>query len=289
MPSRTVAADVDSEWWRSFNDPELTSLVTRLVPQNLDLQSAAERDVQGRAKRQIVASQGLPTLDEQSQYTRTQQSPNGFLSLVQPAPGATLQYDLWQNGIGASWELDLFGKVRRAVEAQDANTLASVEDRRGIALSLLAELAQDYLQLRGVQAQLDIAERNEQVAARNTTLVVNQFGNGVATTLDMAQARSQQATIAASIPPLRTQQAVLINAIGLLLAENSHARWKPNWKTPTPLCRGCRSWCRWGCPANLVRRRPDVREAEGEAACRHRGDRGRGRELLSGCSAERPG
>lgn len=260
VPSRTVAADVDSEWWRSFNDPKLTSLITRLVAQNLDLQSAAERVVQGRAERQIVASQGLPTLDEQSQYTRTRQSPNGFLSLVQPAPGAPLQYDLWQNGIGTSWELDLFGKVRRAVEAQDANTLASVEDRRGIALSLLAELAQDYLQLRGVQAQLDIAERNEQVAARNTALVVNQYGNGVATTLDMAQARSQQATIAASIPPLRTQQAVLINAIGLLLAEQPRAleaELKPHAAVP-----GVPLQVPVGLPSELVRRRPDVREAE---------------------------
>jgi hypothetical protein len=148
----------------------------------------------------------------------------------------------------------------RAVEAQDANTLASVEDRRGIALSLLAELAQDYLQLRGVQAQLDIAERNEQVAARNTVLVVNQFGNGVATTLDMAQARSQQATIAASIPPLRIQRAALINAIGLLLAEQPRAleaELKPRAGAPeVPLLVPV------GLPSELVRRRPDVREAE---------------------------
>jgi NodT family efflux transporter outer membrane factor (OMF) lipoprotein len=107
---------------------------------------------------------------------------------------------------------------------------------------------------------LDIAERNEQVAAQNTVLVVNQFGNGVATTLDMAQARSQQATIAASIPPLRTQQAALINAIGLLLAEQPRAleaELKPRAAVP-----GVPLLVPVGLPNELVRRRPDVREAE---------------------------
>jgi len=260
VPSRTIAAEVDSEWWRSFNDPELTSLISRLAAQNLDLQSAAERVMQGRAQRQVVASQGLPNLDEQSQFTRTRQSPNGTVSLFTPAPGAPLQYNLWQNGLSASWELDLFGRIRRGVEAQDAATLASVENRRGIALSLLAELAQDYLQLRGVQAELAIVERNAQVAARNTVLVRNQFSNGVATTLDMAQARSQQATIAASVPPLRTLQAALINAIGLLLAEQPRALQAE--LTPRSAQPAVPLLVPVGLPGALVRRRPDVREAE---------------------------
>ena len=260
VPSRTVAGDVDIAWWERFNDPRLTSLVARLVAQNLDLKTAAERVVQGRAQRQVVASQGLPQLNGQSQYTRNRQSPTGIVSLTLPAPGASLEYDLFQNGLNSSWELDLFGRIRRSVEAQDATTLASLEDRRSLGLAALAELATDYLQLRGVQAQLVIAERNLEMAARNERLVRDRFGHGVGTTLDLAQARGQYAAIAATVPPLRVQQAVLINAIGLLLGEQPRAleaELLP--RAPLP---AVPPTVPVGLPGELVRRRPDVREAE---------------------------
>ncbi len=260
VPSRTVAGDVDVAWWERFNDPELTSLVQRLVVQNLDLKTAAERILQGRAQRQVVASQGLPQINGQSQYTRNRVSPTGTISLSEPAPGAPLEFDLFQNALNSSWELDLFGKIRRSVEAQDATTLASVEDRRSLGLAALAELASDYLQLRGAQTQLGIAERNLQMAERNTQLVRDRFRQGVGTTLDLAQAQSQYATIAAAVPPLRTQQAALINAIGLLLGEQPRAleaELLP--RAPLP---AVPPTVPVGLPGDLVRRRPDVREAE---------------------------
>ena len=260
VPSRTVAGDVDVAWWERFNDPELNSLVGRLVAQNLDLKTAAERVVQGRAQRQVVASRALPQINGQSQYTRNRESPTGIISLTEPAPGAPLEYDLFQNALNASWELDLFGKIRRSVEAQDATTLASLEDRRSLGLSALAELATDYLQLRGVQAQLVIAERNLEMAERNTQLVRDRFRHGVGTTLDLAQAQGQQATIAATVPPLRTQQASLINAVGLLLGEQPRAlaaELLP--RAPLP---AVPPTVPVGLPGDLVRQRPDVREAE---------------------------
>ena len=232
----------------------------RLAAQNLDLQAAAERVLQGREQRRIAASQGLPQINERSSYERTRQSPTGFVSLVEPRPGAPLEYDLFRNGLNSSWELDLFGRVRRAVEAQDAQTLAAVANRRGIALAALAELAQDYLQLRGTQARMAIAERNLRLAERNAGLVRDQFANGVATTLDMAQARAQQATVSATVPPLRTQEAALINAIGLLLAEPPRAldaELRPRAAVP-----GVPPLVPVGLPGTLVRRRPDVLEAE---------------------------
>lgn len=260
VPSVTVAGDVDVAWWERFGDPELTSLIHRLIAQNLDLKTAAERIVQGRAQRQITSSQAMPQVSAQSQYTRTRQSPTGFITLTEPSPGAPLEYDLFQNGLNASWELDLFGKIRRSVEAQDATTLASVEDRRSLGLSALAELATDYLQLRGLQAQLVIAARNLQMADRNTQLVRERFSQGIGTALDMAQAQGQQATIGASVPPLRAQRAMLINAIGLLLGEQPRAleaELLPQAPLPpvppsVPV----------GLPGDLIRRRPDVREAE---------------------------
>ncbi len=260
VPSVTVSSEVDDHWWRSFNDPELSSLVERLARQNLDLKTALERIFQGRAQRQVTASQGLPNINGQGSYTRNRASPTGIISLETPAPGAPLEYDLFQEGLSSSWELDLFGRVRRGVEAADADILASVENRRGVALSAISDLAQDYLQLRGAQARLAITERNAQLAGENLRLVRNRFANGVATTLDMAQAQGQLSTIAATLPPLRTQAAQLINAIGLLLGELPRAL-QPELQTPVaqpdvppsvPI----------GLPGTLVRRRPDVRQAE---------------------------
>ena len=260
VPSRTVSGEVDVNWWLRFRDPELSSLVDRLVAQNLDLKSAAERIAQGRSQRQVAASQGLPTLNGQSKYTRERLSVKGFASLIQPAPGAPLEYDLFQNGLTSSWELDLFGKVRRSVEAADANVLASVESRRSLALSLLAELAQDYLQLRGTQVLLAVAERNLQIATESTRLVRVRFRNGVGTELDLAQAQSQRATVAATVPPLRTQLAALTNAIGLLLGEAPRAL-EQELSPPAPLPT-VPDTVPVGLPGDLVRRRPDVREAE---------------------------
>src|SRR5713226_9041043 len=182
VPSRTVEGAVDIAWWNSFRD-----------------------------------SQGQRHIEGQSLTTCSRESPNGPLSLLTPAPGAPLEYALFRDGFTSSWQLDLFGRVRRAVEAADANTLAAVENRHGVALAAVAELAQSYMQLRGTQNRLGIAKRNLRLAEENVELANTRFRNGVATTLDLAQARAQQATIAATLPPLRTQEAELINAIGLLL------------------------------------------------------------------------
>jgi len=260
VPSRTVEGAVDTAWWKSFRDSRLSSLVERLVAQNLDLETAAERVVQSVAQRQVAASQGLPHIEGQSLTTYNRQSPNGLLSLLTPAPGAPLEYALFRDGLTSSWQLDLFGRVRRAVEAADANTLATVENRHGVALAAVAELAQSYMQLRGTQNRLGIAKRNLRLAEENVALVNARFASGVATTLDLAQARAQQATIAATLPPLRTQEAELINSIGLLLGDAPRAL-EAELHRSQILPRVPRRVA-VGLPGTLVRRRPDVREAE---------------------------
>jgi NodT family efflux transporter outer membrane factor (OMF) lipoprotein len=260
VASRTVEGAVDIVWWKSFRDLELSSLVERVAAQNLDLKTAAERVVQSVAQRQVSVSQGLPHIEGQSLNTYNRQSPNGPLSLLTPAPGAPLEYALFRDGLTSSWQLDLFGRVRRAVEAADANTLAAVENRHGVALAAVAELAQSYMLLRGTQNRLGIAKRNIRLAEENVELVNTRFRNGVATTLDLAQARAQQATIAATLPPLRAKEAELINAIGLLLGEAPRAlevelrrsQIMPRVPRRVPV----------GLPGTIVRRRPDVREAE---------------------------
>lgn len=260
VPSRTVDGAVDLTWWKSFRDQQLSALVERLVGQNLDLQTAAERVIQSVAQRQVAVAQGLPHIEGQSSSTYNRQSPNGTLSLLTPAPGAPLEYALFHDGLISSWQLDLFGRVRRAVEAADANTLAAVENRHGVALAAVAELAQSYMQLRGTQNRLGIAKRNLRLSEENVQLVNARFGNGVATTLDLAQARAQQAAIAATLPPLRTREAELINTIGLLLGEAPRAL-EAELHRPQILPRVPRR-VPVGLPGTLVRRRPDVREAE---------------------------
>src|SRR6201999_1169435 len=260
VSSRTVEGEIDQTWWKTFRDPQLSSLVERLVTQNLDLKTAAERVVQSVAQRQVAASQGLPHIEGQSSSTYNRQSPNGPISFFVPAPGATLDYADFRDGLTSSWQLDLFGRVRRAVEAADASTLAAVENRHGIALAAVAELAQTYMQLRGTQDRLEIAKRNLRLAEENTQLVNTRFSNGVATTLELAQARAQQATISATLPPLRAQEAKLINAICLLLGDTPRAlevelrrsQTMPRVPRKVPV----------GLPGTLVRRRPDVREVE---------------------------
>ena len=258
--SVTYGGPVDEHWWESFGDPELSSLVDRLSRQNIDLATALERVRQAQAETDVAASQGLPHLDAGSQYTRTLQSPNGFISLLQPAPGATLGYDLWANSLQSSWELDLFGRVRRTVEAERANTEAAIEARHAIALRAIADLAQDYMELRGAQAREAINRRNLALADHDLGLVRDQFANGVATTLDVANAEAQQATIAAELPPLREAAAGLINAIGFLLSEPPRAL--QGELTPVVAPPLVPPSVPVGLPSTLLRRRPDIREAE---------------------------
>jgi NodT family efflux transporter outer membrane factor (OMF) lipoprotein len=260
VASRTVAGEVDPHWWTAFGDPELTSLVDRLAKQNLDLQQAAERVEQARAERQIAASQGLPHLGGSGTAQRQRISPNGMASLEEPAPGAPLEFNLFRAMASASWELDLFGRVRRAVEAANADTEAAVEARHGIALSAIADLVQTYVQLRTLQAQQAVLERNLDAANRRRALVRNRFANGVATTLEVAQSDAQGLVIAQDLPTLRTRQAQMVNALGLLLAE-------PPRTLAAELARPADlpfvpPTVPVGLPAELVRRRPDVREAE---------------------------
>jgi NodT family efflux transporter outer membrane factor (OMF) lipoprotein len=258
VPSRTVEGPVDITWWKSFRDSKLSSLVERLAAQNLDLKTAAERVLQGVAQRQVAVSRGLPHIEGLSSNTYNRASPNATLFVLQP--GASVEYALFQEGLTSSWQLDLFGRVRRAVEAADANTLAAVENRHGVALAAVAELAQSYMQLRGTQNRLEITKRNLRLVEENVELVNQRFANGTAATLEVAQARAQRATIAATLPPLRSQEAELINAIGLLLGDAPRAlepelqrvRMIPRVPRKVPV----------GLPGTLVRRRPDVREAE---------------------------
>ncbi len=260
VTSPTFGGAVDPAWWNSFRDPELSSLVTRLARQNLDLKRAAERVEQARDEKRVVRSAGLPQVGANASYTRTKQSPNGFLELITPAPGAPLVYNFFADSLTASWDLDLFGRVRREVEAAEANTQVSIEVQRGLAIAAVADLAQDYIQLRGVQAREAILRGGLALADRSLALTHDQFNNGTATNQDVAGAQARRAIAASLLPAVEIEKASLINAMGLLLAEQPRALEgelrtaapQPPLPPSVPV----------GLPSELVRRRPDVREAE---------------------------
>ncbi|WP_246103657.1 efflux transporter outer membrane subunit [Swaminathania salitolerans] len=261
LAGTTYGGPVDIQWWKQFHDPVLDGLIERLAKQNLELQRGFQRILEARSQTRIAAAQGLPNLDWAGSYSRVHQSETGFISLVEPRPGAPNEYDFYQNTLGASWDLDLFGQIRRATEAQRAGQDAAIEARHGVALSTIATMVQSYMQLRGVQDQIAIAERHLALARHDVALAEARIANGAASSLDLAQARTERANTAAALPPLRNSESALINAIGLLLAEpprslsetlRRHPGVLPVVVPRAPI----------GIPSQLARRRPDIREAE---------------------------
>ena len=150
-------ANVPSQWWTLFNDAVLTELQSRARAGNLDLQIASERIEQSRAQLGIASSQLLPSVRRGASYAREALSEHGkFAALGAPARPS----DFWQLGFDASWEIDLWGRARRAREGAAAALEATVYDREAARVALSAEVARTYLELRGTQAQLDIAQQN---------------------------------------------------------------------------------------------------------------------------------
>jgi len=263
LPSRTYGGSVDASWWSRFSDPELDSLIGRLAAQNLDLQAAAEQIEQARAQIIVTRAEGLPHIGSSVGYNRVHESRNGFISLVQPSPDSVLEYNEYKPTASVSWELDLFGRVRREAEAARADAEAMVESRHAIALSAISELAQDYMQLRQTQAQTAILLQNDNLAKQRTKLVQDRFAQGAATTLDVAQAVAQVSTIEQDLPILQEREAALSNAIALLLAQPPHAvdaelASRPGVQPFVP------PLVPVGLPGELIRRRPDIRQAEAQ-------------------------
>lgn len=177
--------------------------------------------------------------------------------------GSTIPpFDLWQYGFDASWELDLWGRVRRSVESADASVEASAEDRRDTLLSTLAEVARDYLQLRGTQEQLRVTRTNLRTSQDSLQITQSRARNGLTTDLDVQNAAAQVETTAAQLPQLEQQEAQGMNALALLLAMPPGAL-RAELERPRPVP-AVPPRVPVGLPSELARRRPDVRRAEAQ-------------------------
>ena len=238
-------------WWTAFNDEELDSLVRRAVTSNLDVEAAAERVRQARASVGVARAGYYPTVDASGSYTYSRL-------------GTDSTQSLWQVGLDALWEIDIFGGTRRSVEAANANLEAAVEDRRDVLVTLLGELATDYFALRGFQQELVIARQNLEVQVRNAKLTRDKKKLGTGTGLDVAQSDAQVASTRAQIAAFEElrQQTVFAISVLLGLAPASLVQeLAPLGMIPEPA-----GVLAVGIPADLLRRRPDIRRAEQQLA-----------------------
>jgi outer membrane protein, multidrug efflux system len=239
------------DWWASFNDPNLTSLIDRAISSNLDLKQAESRIVQARAQRGIVASGFWPSADATGSATRVRTP--GFA-----APATTS--NLFQTGLDATWELDIFGGTRRSIEAADAGILFAVEDRRDTLVTLVSEVGLNYVELRQAQQEIAIAKENLQAQRHTAEVTRKKFMGGLVGSLDVANADAQVATTASIIPGLETSAKQAIFNLSVLLG-----------KEPTALVQELSATSSIpaslpevpvGIPSDLLRRRPDIRRAE---------------------------
>src|SRR5262245_9891795 len=259
-----------ARWWSAFNDPLLDSLVERAVRSNLDLRLAEARIREARATRTVVASDAWPKLNVSGSYTRNRASQNGVAVpgegtvIVPSGGGANLDQNFYQSGFDANWEIDVFGRVRRGVEAADATIQATVEDRRDVLVTLLGEVARNYIDLRGFQRRLAVARDNLKTQQDTLELTQVRFQAGLASDLDVAQQEAQLNTTASQIPTLESSIKQVAYGIDVLLGTQPGTLWSelaketeiPNLPPEVLI----------GLPSELLRRRPDIRRAERQLA-----------------------
>ncbi len=255
-PEEAAAAQARSPvsaWWTTFDDPVLDSLVERAVRTNPDLRRARARVREARALRGIAASDLYPTVDAVGGASRVRSS-----ETLGDAPGGTS--NLFQAGFDAVWELDVFGGNRRSLEAADADVGATIEESRDVQVSLLAEVARNYMELRGSQRQSAIARANLAAQTETLDLTRQRLAAGLATDLDVARSEAQVAATASTIPAFEAGARFAAHALAVLVdlpptalvVELSRESAIPAPPPEIPV----------GLPSELLRRRPDVRRAE---------------------------
>ena len=281
-------------WWNNFHDPVLTDLIEAAIRGNLDLQQAVLRVVEARQNVAAARAAGLPSINGTGSYMREQLGVKGILesrgiyrdlnqladqssAVNQIIPGLggelataggaalgsiTQPINLFQYGLDSSWELDLFGRVRRNVEQQRATTEAQQEATNGALLMLESEVAQTYVQLRGAQALSATQDANVRSAQDSLSLTERQQRQGLTTALDVDQARTQLLDNQRQLPQYERQTQQAINQLSVLTGQLPGAL-DERLVTPAPLP-ALPQVVDVGVPSTLARRRPDIRQAEAQ-------------------------
>ena len=260
------AGPVVDRWWTTLDDPELNSLEERALAANLDLQLAAQRLLEARAARRVSRADLLPQVQSSDSLQRVR---GGLTSGVfHPGSSANViapfETNIFQFGFDASWEIDLFGGKRHALKAATADVRAMEEARRDTLVSVAAEVARNYAELRGFQRRIAITRANIELQADSLHLTKVRAEAGLGNEFDVERQAAQLATTQAAEPSLRAAEAQAIHRISVLLAlepeklaaELTEVKPVPTAPPAVPV----------GLPSDLLKRRPDVRQVDAEIA-----------------------
>ena len=253
----SVPAD-DGSWWSVFGDPMLDQLIDTASQQNLTLQTAGMRILEARARLGIAHGNLFPqTQQAYGDFARINSS--GTMANALPVA----DFDVWDAGFNASWELDFWGRFRRSIEAQDALLNAEIENYDNVLVVLQAEVAAAYIQYRTLQQRLELAKKNVGLQKRTVQIADVRFRNGAVDEVDVVQAKQNLAATESLIPTFESGIRQSGNAICILLGVpprdlTAELGVGPIPEVPTQILVGI--------PAELLRRRPDVRRAERLAA-----------------------
>jgi NodT family efflux transporter outer membrane factor (OMF) lipoprotein len=246
------------KWWSCFGDPMLDRLVDQALATNLDLKIAGQRLIGARAARVIAASADAPQINAGATAADLQASNTVAFP---PVFWEKSNYQFYQVGFDATWEIDIFGGTRRAVQAAEADYDATIEARRAILVSLLAELATDYATLRASQERLAIADRNVTAARASLDLTQQSFTRGLGNDLEVAQAQAQLQLALSAPPPLRAAIARMTHAISVLLGQIPGGALEQELagsEGKIPAAPGLPV----SLPSEVIANRPDIRRAE---------------------------
>jgi multidrug efflux system outer membrane protein len=249
------AAEVaNTRWWEQFGDPALDQLIDEALHGNLDIQAAAARVDRFLGALSTTRSQFFPQFGYAGGASRNRASTVGPTAIP---PGVDPTYSVYQANLNASWEIDLWGRVRRQSEGVQAQVYASEQGRRGVILSVVTSVATSYIVLRGLDRQLEISRATAQNYADTKQLFQARFAGGVVSEVELSQIESQYQTALAAIPAFEQQVAAQENLISVLLGRNPGPipRGKPIDQLVAP---GIPA----GLPSELLERRPDILQAE---------------------------
>lgn len=259
----------DAHWWRAFGDPVLDALEEKAATANLDVRIALERIEAARATRGLAKAEAAPTLSGQASYSRERIGTEGIAAIAAPVLGLQsvaqspkgVDFNLYSIGAGASWELDLWGKHRRQIESAQASLEATDAEARGVRLSIEAEVAHGYFQLRGLWAERRLTAEREALAAQAVTIATTLNSRGLATPIDVAEAQSRDRQIRDDLSDLDDQAARASRALAVLTGSDPDAQpVAPSdaYTLPVPAAAAVQL------PSELARNRPDIVAAEAQ-------------------------
>ncbi len=251
------------KWWESLGDSTLTELIKGAELSNLDLRIAVSRVAETRALRGIAKGDLYPDRVLEGAYSYTKLSDNSVVGqiITGGTDGEVEPFELWEASAGSFWEIDLFGRIRRGVEAATAQFEATIEDYRDVLVSLYAEVALNYVDVRALQMRLNFARQNVTAQRESLELTRDRFEAGLTSALDVAQAEQNLAQTESSIPTLETGLNAALTRLAVLLGTQPgslHGQLMSDGGdipvAPDDIMVGV--------PADVLRRRPDVRRAE---------------------------